>query len=301
MSLLSDLIDGASGDSVPVSTLLRKVKVLASRAQIDQLAAWVEQELTGYAKEADLPDYRGPFTLNAIGAYGGPFGSLIQDAPIPSHPIRKIGLGRYFELRLTESIVEIESLAESKKELARPWSGDAIGIVNGAIERGEIKLIEMHGLMSARSVVSPNIMVAAVDAVRTRVLDLALELERSAPADVGEVGAEPVDALLAATVVTNIYGGSHNIAVASSGVKQRIELPGTGDQEALLDVLRSLGVDGNDLDDLREAIRAEDAGRAERVRNWLARYVLSPAGAIVLNGSGDLLAQVVGGFLGLGG
>ena len=53
MTALDDLIDGASGDDVPVATLLRKVKVLASRLRSVAFEEWVDHELTGYPLEAD--------------------------------------------------------------------------------------------------------------------------------------------------------------------------------------------------------------------------------------------------------
>src|SRR5437763_12373438 len=81
MTLLSELVDGASG-TAPVASLLRKVKVLAARLGVDQLDEWVEHELMGYPDDAALPSYRGPFRTEVLGHFSGPLGSGYQNAPI---------------------------------------------------------------------------------------------------------------------------------------------------------------------------------------------------------------------------
>lgn len=47
MTLLKDLLDGAAGDTVPVATLLRQLKIVAARTEAAPLADWVRHELEG--------------------------------------------------------------------------------------------------------------------------------------------------------------------------------------------------------------------------------------------------------------
>jgi hypothetical protein len=54
--LVEQLQLDAMDPSVPVSTLLRKVKVAAVKLGLDDALTWVENELGGY--KSDLPDYR---------------------------------------------------------------------------------------------------------------------------------------------------------------------------------------------------------------------------------------------------
>ena len=58
MTLLQEIEDGASGDAMPLGTLLRKCLVLASHLGSQPAIDWIEWELNGYTKEAALPDYR---------------------------------------------------------------------------------------------------------------------------------------------------------------------------------------------------------------------------------------------------
>lgn len=54
--LVEQLQADAMSPDVPVSTLLRKVKVAAVKLGLDDALGWVERELGGY--KSDLPDYR---------------------------------------------------------------------------------------------------------------------------------------------------------------------------------------------------------------------------------------------------
>lgn len=53
---LKSLIKDTSENSIPLSVLLRRTKVIAVGAKLDNLIAWVNLELNGYADK--IPDYR---------------------------------------------------------------------------------------------------------------------------------------------------------------------------------------------------------------------------------------------------
>ncbi|UEQ85921.1 hypothetical protein [Rhizobium sp. AB2/73] len=56
VGLVEEIQADALNDSIPVSTLLRKVKVAAVKLKLAAVENWVDMELTGYS--GDLPDYR---------------------------------------------------------------------------------------------------------------------------------------------------------------------------------------------------------------------------------------------------
>ncbi|QNR85073.1 hypothetical protein H9N25_00755 [Pedobacter riviphilus] len=58
MKLVSDIINELMDLASPMSSALFKTKVLASRIQNETLQTWVNNELKGYEREANLPDYR---------------------------------------------------------------------------------------------------------------------------------------------------------------------------------------------------------------------------------------------------
>lgn len=181
MGLLSDIIDGATDGSRPVSQLLRSVQVLAIRGGARDLSEWVIKERDGYGVGDPLPDYRGPFDVQVRGQLTGPFGSNIANVPIPraSFPEQFAPL---FRTKFRGPVVELEDLLRSDiTTLGTPWSGDAIGWTNNLINDGKLTLVEMHYLQTARTIVPRALVLNAVEAVRNRLLDLALELEQVAP------------------------------------------------------------------------------------------------------------------------
>jgi hypothetical protein len=114
-----------------------------------------------------------------------------------------------------------------------------------------------HVLVRAWQELPSSIMNALVDTVRTRVLQLALELDVElgpSSEDVAALPREKVDR----TVINIIHGGSNVIAgsvgeVAQAGTMTLVK----GDLVALSTALESLGVDKGDVSGLQSAI-AED-------------------------------------------
>lgn len=121
MSLLDEIIHGASEDSQSVATLLRRVKVLASRLDAVSLDEWVGHELAGYPDTESLPAYRGPFPAEVLGTFAGPFNSSIRAAPVPSVGFpADMREGWMFKVAFTEPISELEQLSHAKKQLQVP-------------------------------------------------------------------------------------------------------------------------------------------------------------------------------------
>src|SRR5712692_5370700 len=67
MSLLRDIQDGATEDTISLGSLLRKTKLLAARIGVREIGEWAERELVGYDNNEELPPYRGPFHATVLG------------------------------------------------------------------------------------------------------------------------------------------------------------------------------------------------------------------------------------------
>lgn len=308
MTPLGELIEGASGDQVPVATLLRKVKVVAARLGTVQLEEWVGHELNGYPPEAQLPDYRKAIETPVHGNFGGPFGSGYQNAPIPSIGFpEEFRNGRLFHHEFREPIAELERLATLPDTLRSEWPADFVAYTNQLIRRGEVHLYPGMGLQQAFQLISPHHLRAIVDKVRTRILDLALSLEAIAP-QAGEPGAPATDPVQLAQVVMNVFGG--NVAVASSHVQQEIALPTVGDRDQLFAALASYGLEDEDLEALEQALDADEAagagpgkGMGERVQRWAGQLAIkgtAAAGKGATGAAGGLALKAVAAYLGIG-
>jgi hypothetical protein len=105
------------------------------------------------------------------------------------------------------SVVELQRIAAVKDPLGMPWGADLLTRLNGETARGTVKrIVPMSGLVSANIQVTPALVESVLDSVRTRVLNLALELELLIP-DAGEPGVTSDDPGRVNYIVTaHIYG-----------------------------------------------------------------------------------------------
>ena len=302
MTLLQDLINGASGDS-PVTSLLRKVKVVAARAGVDQLDEWVAHELNGYPDGATLPGYRGPFGAEVRGDYSGPFNSGIRGGLVP-----RVGFPEdmrdswLFQISFKEPIAELEELSRTDEDaLKAVWPADVVAYTNALLVQGKARLYEGLGLQSAWRVIPRTMVVGIVDAVRNRVLDLALTLERSNP-EAGQIGSQPIPANVARNVINIVNSSSPNIAVDSSNVTQTVNIT-QGNRQALDKQLTDLGVPEPDIERLHDALERDggpvDGELGPETSRWLAR-LLQRAENLGIGSAGGVIANLISQFLGIG-
>jgi hypothetical protein len=170
MSLLRQIQDAAIDSSVDLPTLLRKCKVLAVRLGNDDLKRWIDSELSGYTQKDKLPEYR-VLKVNSKGHFSGSFGSGLRNADIPLSCIDKDLRESLGHTYLMQPIAAIASLVKSESgTLQEPWNPDVVA------HFGQ-KIYEQMHCMQAWKVIPASSLVAALDTVRTRVLNFVLEIE----------------------------------------------------------------------------------------------------------------------------
>jgi AbiTii-like protein len=220
--LVQELQTQALDARVPVTDLLRKSKVVASKLNVTDLLAWVEYELNGYPDEADIPDYR---EIRGVAR-----------ALNPKRGWLKIEFeDREFEERIStqksrQPISEIE-------EMTGPGDGDLTFTLSSALSRGTLRYASDPRIFVSRSQI-----VRIVDAVRNRILDWALALEKRGVLGDG-LTFSPDEKARAATVSYNvtqtIYG--HHVAAAGNITGGKITMNvGAGSMEDLTMALREL-------------------------------------------------------------
>lgn len=313
MSKLSEIIDAATGETVSIASLLRQVKVLGARTDTQVLSDWVDKELSGYPLDAELPAYRGPFETKVLSEWSGPFNSMIKNAPLaPSafpEAMREVGA---FEVDFRESVSELERLAQSKGTLSYHWGTDAIALLNGMMQQGELpelrSMAPMHGIVSAHRVVSVALIASVLDQVRTRVLGLALDIEKVAP-QAGEPGAELTNLQAVQHIVnTYIYGDGNTVAVNSPDTVQVANVA-AGDLDGLLSAAKSIGLSERDTEELRRALEGDaaseepsTAGIGTRVTQFMGKVAmggLTIAGETGTQEGTKILGGLVRNYLGL--
>lgn len=235
MSLLREIQDAAIDSNTELAVLLRKCKVLAARLGSPEFKQWVENELSGYDNIETLPEYR-VMKVNSKGHFSGSFQSGLRNADIPLSCIEKKFHKNLSHSYMTQPVAALESLVRdtSGGTLQEPWNPDLVAYVGQNIYQG-------MNCMQAWKVIPVAGMVAALDAVRNRVLNFVLEIEAESP-DAGEAPANsnPVPQEKVHQIFnTYITGTVQNVATGSSHVSQNA-VHNSINEELFRDLLNAL-------------------------------------------------------------
>lgn len=169
-TLLRKIQEAATDSTTDLPTLLRMCKVLASRLRNPTLKAWVDAELNGYAPDAELPAYRVFRATSRLSIINELRGTAVLQ--IPRSIIRRAlgpdGEDRLGSVRLRIGVAEIAVLSETDAAGIQ-WSIEAAVAV--------AKHMTQWDPLGAQTEISRSCLIGVLDTVRTRVLNVALELE----------------------------------------------------------------------------------------------------------------------------
>lgn len=236
MSLLRQIQDAAIDSAVDLPTLLRKCKVLAARLGNEDFKRWIDNELSGYDRKEDLPEYR-ILNVNSKGHFGGPFGSGLRNADIPlmclPEDLRE-SLGHSY---MMQPVAAMASLVAGGKPgtLREPWNPDVVAHFGNTI-------YEQMVCMQAWKVIPASAIVAALDTVRTRVLNFVLEIEAQNPAAGEAMSNEKPVPQETVQHIFNAYitGDVQNLSSGSTNVSQHAKMQKGVDQEVFAKLLDAI-------------------------------------------------------------
>lgn len=308
--MLRQIQEGATEDTVPLSTVLRRCKVLAARLKHAELDGWVEHELNGYPNWREMPDYR-TMSTQVLGNFNGYFQSRILGAQIPTRSIPAEHQDWAFHHHFDEGIAHYEELLRSNKSKGEDAGDMQAPLPIEFVARhlaGEGKVLEKYACVEAYRPVTRAMLKGMLDTVRNRVLTFSLDIETEFPELVNEplpARQQMTDRLSQIFNIT-IWGGSNTIAAGSGTASQLLGAVVPGDLRAFRTVLASLGVDREAATDLERAISEDQAEGADgigcRAKEWIARTsaVVAKGGLVVgSEAAGGMLAQIVMRYLGL--
>lgn len=302
MSLLTDIQQAAVSSDTSIADLLRRCRVLATRLANGEMAGWVDRELNGYPDRALLPGYRVHDAI-AYGSFSGPFGSSMNNVPIPAAVLPEQQRDWATKAYLMEPIRSYEDLLKSSQggSFQSPWPGDLILSVQQKVHKG-------MSLIAARTEISRGSIVQVIEAVRNRVLAFTLDLEKiSASVGESESVSDTVKEKAGQAFHTHIYGNVANLAVASTGFSQVSHHAVVQDDlDSLASALLGLQVPHDDVAALKEAIAADGPSKehrlGSRVAGWLGSMVskaASGAWTVGLSTAGQVLPKLLAKYYGL--
>jgi hypothetical protein len=266
VSLLTEIQAAATDSNTSVSDFLRRCQILAARLQHGPFKAWVAHEQNGYPGNADLPPYRRDLTGEVRAQLSGPFGSAINNAPVPLSFLGADLAAKVQNFSFYQGVGMLEALLADARQsgtysVHNPFPVELYArmtIVEGYATMGMWKELPIHAISNI------------LDQVKSRALAFTLEIEAENPA-AGEVAGTTPPVPLARTDLifnTAILGG--NVAVGPSAQVQVVQ----GDVGSLMRYLESGGIEAWDRQELEAAIKADS-----RVKAWLGELPFRAAAA----------------------
>lgn len=273
MALLHDIQAALLDDKVGVGAILLKLRFLASKLGVSNLEDWVKNEAEGYSREQDVPEYR-KTTLTFTGTFSNGYQTL-NNVSVPPYLIRKLASDRWVDFEMRESLAVIDNLIAREGENLGIDASDLKLLIQNKIYPG-LPCIELHSRIDASAFAHIQ------HSVRTKILDLTLELEKSVPAAASITVGQPVEVMDAsekaqvAQIVQNIFHGDVT-NINNSGDAAQISLKVVkGDSASLVKALTEKGIPKLEAAELATIIEGEKptdskAPLGEGAKTWLSK------------------------------
>jgi len=286
LSLLHQIQESVVQEGSGLGSVLLKLRLLAARLGSNVLEEWVKHESEGYPKEVEVPSYR-IVGVSYTGVFSGPFGSGINNAQIPPYLVEKFAGKSWTNYAFRESIAAVDELAKSSTE------GGSIGIdasnlimlLQGKIYKG-YACNEISGTISSTSL--PEIQ----QSVRSRILELTLEFEKSIPAAAhitfGAPKSEETNSESVQQISQQIIYGNVTTAVAGGHGSHVSVVVNERDKDSLVQHLTASGLPEDDATSLAEVLATEEPESSEgpfgaKAKDWITSNLKK-----AVNGTGKI-------------
>lgn len=295
MSLLDEIIDGASSDTVNTSNLLRKVKIVSHRLGAGDVRAWTDRELFGYVADDALPAYRSGLWTPSHGQWVSH--NFQAKQPLASGRLPDEAKEWLWRTDLRQSLAELEQLSRGEEDPVISWPGEAIVMYMQAAKEGLVAHYAGANLVSAHQVLTRGILLGVIDAVRNTALEFALTLQSAAPAAGAVDGPTVADAPVQKAiwhVEQHIYGDGAQVGFGT-GITQSSQVV-KGDLASLLNAAASLGLGDEARHELAHAVLTDKVRRPGKINKFLTK-VGEGAFAIGTGITADVAATQLAGLI----
>ena len=177
MGLLHEIQTSVVQEGTPLGSVLLKLRLLAARLGSEPLEEWIKHESEGYPRDSEIPSYR-VVGVSYSGTFSGPFGSGINNAQIPSNLIEKFAGKKWTKHEIRNGIAAVDELIRSSADGDGTVRIDASNLI--LLLQG--KVYADYACNGVRGTISRAALTELQYAVRSRILELTLELEKSIPA-----------------------------------------------------------------------------------------------------------------------
>lgn len=304
MSLLYEIQSAVLSPDADLGPTLLKVQLLAARLGSQPLADWVKHESEGYPAGLLVPDYR-IIRIGYVANFAGPFGSGIQNAPIPSALIEQLAGKPWTNHEMRESVAAVDQL------LASLGKGGEIHIdASNLIFKLQGQVYPDYNCISVVGKVPGQALANLKHSVKSRVLQLTIELEKSVPEatfiTVGQSATASPESSRATTHIVQqiIYGNMTSIS-ASGEARVSVGIQ-AGDADGIVRFLSEKGIPADDAKEFASIVASEKPVGAEplgtKAQKWMGenlKKAISGTWGIGVAVATDLLKEAALKFYGL--
>ena len=276
MNLLDEIRSDLVNESASLSNTLRKAKILASAIGLPEFREWVEFELNGYKDRESVPEYRQVRPTN-LGTLSGPFQSMAKNVVLPTYVLPDIVRDFAECMVFFDGVGELEALAGGSA-LHKRWPQEMLVIAQEVMEwSGGMVLID------AQQPILSHVILGILDQVKNKLLDFVLGLQES------NITSEDLEGRnVTSEIARNIFNvtihGDRNTVASGENINQIIRTVQKGETDSLLNFLRELNIDDEDIHEIETAVSAEPnaiSGRlGPKVRTWLGGMMEKTAAGV---------------------
>jgi hypothetical protein len=280
LSLLHQIQESVVQEGSDLGSVLLKLRLLAARLGSNVLEEWVKHESEGYPKEVEVPAYR-IVGVSYKGMFSGPYGSGIKNAQIPPYLIEKFAGKSWTNYEIRESIAAVDELVKSSTE------GGSLGIdASNLILLLQGKVYEGYACNDISGTISRTSLSEIQQSVRSRILELTLELEKSIPAAAhitfGAAKNEDTNSEKVQQISQQIIYGNVTTAVAGGHGAQVSVVVNERDKDSLIQYLTASGLPKDDATSLAEVLETEEPESSEepfgaKAKDWIASNIKKAA------------------------
>lgn len=273
MSLLQQIQESVVEEGSDLGSILLKLRLLAARLGSDILGEWVKHESEGYPRDMGVPSYR-IVGVTYRGMFSGPFGSGIKNAQIPPYLIEKYAGDSWTKYEVRESITAVDEVVKKSAD------GGSFGIdASNLILLLQGKVYDGYACNDVSGSISPTAFYEIQQTVRSRILELTIELEKSVPGAMhvafGTKAANKSEAEQVQQITQQIIYGNVSTAVAGgSGANIAVAI-NERDNNSFIEHLVATGIPKGDATELAQIMATEEPSSSDepfgqKAKSWIA-------------------------------
>jgi len=266
--MIKDLINDIAHDSINLTQSLTRAKLIAYKINNEEFKLWLSQELDGYRYGKDVPKYR-ILEVETVGEVMNPLGRTYEVQIELDPSIKKNLDDNPRRWHYTEGITSLErSVALSKGGftyfLLGPEAAEVLSQCCSLPYATHLK----HVMKKI-----PTSLIYSIKAkTNQKLLDSLLKLDSEFPDLENEIGTME-DKTKANQIINNTIHG--NVSNTNFGLGETVNQEKTINQSQFLgaiDQLSSLGVEKEDLDNLKDIVTNEDKiSVAKKILTWIGK------------------------------